>query len=570
MANEYKLSYTAEEINNKLGQVSQLSEEIADLAVTPQMYGAVGDGVTDDTQALKTALAENSAVFLPKGTYLITEPIDLTQGKSLYSYNQEGVIKYTGSESVILLGRRSRISGVKIQVGNANVTSVFNTDNRIFQSTSGGLMTEVNDIEVYFTTTCVNTTLINVVASNKDYLGVSGFHNQSYSDIRVAGNDKIKYGIKVCVSFDNPYDGSANNILPWITNMRFNHIWLGSPKCAIKIYRENNSGTDIAYNTIVKTEHMMFTDIAAQCTTDGHVERFYDVEWCMAEFINCQPWDYHHVTTNNGKYNVIGAGARLSEVNARRSPIDVAEFPSVTTVTPEQDPVYFLNTFFNFQSNIDGKYDYVDMKVSKGIANVGIDEVKVENIAQKVVEDNLSGVYYNIMTDEETQVLVSQRFSNSGQSWNAESENDVLVIPIKQGTNLIRWQGNELTSNFMSVFFHNDLSSGVLVGESDKLVVTSGDDRYLLLNNTGGYKYVSIPFWHTEVTMNANNMIVTINQRITESPLSYLSKHINDVNIHVTAEDKENWNNKADKSSAETWKFTLADGSTVTKKVVLA
>jgi hypothetical protein len=31
MATEYKLSYTAAEINNKLGQIDNLSEEIADL-----------------------------------------------------------------------------------------------------------------------------------------------------------------------------------------------------------------------------------------------------------------------------------------------------------------------------------------------------------------------------------------------------------------------------------------------------------------------------------------------------------------------------------------------------------
>lgn len=536
-------AYEKTEVDTK---ISGLSEQIDDLSVivTPQMYGAKGDGVTDDTQALFNALNENDEVFLPKGEYVISQSIDLSNGKKMFSNNQEGTIVFNGTGSVFYLGRRTRINGIRIKVNNVGVTKVFDTDNRVFPSTNATLMTEVDDIEVYFGVEIANATLINIVASNKDYKGISGFHNQHYSNIQVAGQSKIGYGIKICVSFDNPYDGSTNNILPWITNMRFNHIWLGCPQYAIKIHRENNSGTDIDYSSIVKTEHMMFTDVASQDTNSEHTKKFYDVEWCMAEFINCHPWDYHHVTNRGEKYNTIGQGALLSEVNARRSPIDVAEFPSVTATTPEQDPAYFLDTFFNFQSNIDGEYDYINMKCEKAMSEIELDEVKVESIAQKVVEDNLSGIYYNVMMDERTSVRVQQRFSNSSQSWSACESNDVLIIPIKQGTNIVRWIGNELSDAYMGVFLHNeDLSAGVLVEESNKIVKTEDDISYFEIDNSAGYPYLSIPFVHTDITMNAENMIVTINQRISESSLSYVSEHINNAKIHVTEDDKAKWDN---------------------------
>lgn len=39
--------------------------------VTPQMYGAVGDGVTDDYQAFVDCFANNNVIFIPDGSYLI-------------------------------------------------------------------------------------------------------------------------------------------------------------------------------------------------------------------------------------------------------------------------------------------------------------------------------------------------------------------------------------------------------------------------------------------------------------------------------------------------------------------
>lgn len=540
--------------------------------VTPQMYGAYGDGEHDDTQALFNALADNDNVYLPNGEYLITQSIDLTAQKKLFSNCGSGTIVYKGTGSVFYLGKRTMIDGITVRVANTGVDAVFNTDNRIFPSNTSSLLTEVNNIEVNFEAVNKEATLINIIASNKDYKKVSGLHNQHYSNIRVEGNGTIGYGIKICTSFDNPYEAGVTGALPWITNLRFNHIWLGSPQCAIKIHRENNSGTEIDYPSIVTMEHMMFTDIASQYTSkyDGHTKKFYEVEWCMAEFINCQPWDYHHVTNEGKKYNTIGQGALLSELNARRSPIEAAEFPSVTGVTPEEDPAFFLDKFFNFQSNIDDKYGSVDMKIDKALASMEIDEAVIEGIAQNVIDEAMSGIYYNLMSDERTQVRVKQRFSNSSQQWISFDGNDALIIPIQTGTNLVRWLGNSLSSSYMTVFLHNDLSAGTYVEESNKLVVTNGDDTYLRIDNPAGYQYASIPFVHTAVTMNADNMAVTINQLIKESSLSYVSEHLNNAHIHVTAAEKDSWNNKMDAANVETWTFTLADGSTVDKKVVLA
>lgn len=65
------------------------SREIA----TPQDYGAYGDGIVDDTEALNTALQENDAVFLPPGTYRTTAAIIVPYGRMLFGAGDISVIQ---------------------------------------------------------------------------------------------------------------------------------------------------------------------------------------------------------------------------------------------------------------------------------------------------------------------------------------------------------------------------------------------------------------------------------------------------------------------------------------------
>tara|TARA_R110000868_G_scaffold144242_2_gene363089 strand:+ start:1407 stop:2993 length:1587 start_codon:yes stop_codon:yes gene_type:complete len=51
-------------------------------------FGAVGDGVTDDTDAFKDALAVATVVYVPPGIYLITDNISLDIGRCLYGHSQ--------------------------------------------------------------------------------------------------------------------------------------------------------------------------------------------------------------------------------------------------------------------------------------------------------------------------------------------------------------------------------------------------------------------------------------------------------------------------------------------------
>jgi hypothetical protein len=54
-----------------------------DTWVNVKDFGALGDGKTDDTQAIKEAIARHKNVYLPTGWYRVTEPIKLSEGTNL-------------------------------------------------------------------------------------------------------------------------------------------------------------------------------------------------------------------------------------------------------------------------------------------------------------------------------------------------------------------------------------------------------------------------------------------------------------------------------------------------------
>jgi hypothetical protein len=55
------------------GKLNDVYNAVAELHVTPQMFGAVGDGVADDTEAFRAAIESGHSVHIPAGEYLVGE-----------------------------------------------------------------------------------------------------------------------------------------------------------------------------------------------------------------------------------------------------------------------------------------------------------------------------------------------------------------------------------------------------------------------------------------------------------------------------------------------------------------
>ncbi len=76
----------ADTINKALGITSVLE------------YGAAGDGVTDDTEAIQKAISSKSTICFPSGNYLISKPIKITDKRNWSLYAQDACFIYTGRD----------------------------------------------------------------------------------------------------------------------------------------------------------------------------------------------------------------------------------------------------------------------------------------------------------------------------------------------------------------------------------------------------------------------------------------------------------------------------------------
>lgn len=76
-----------------MGAVARpVREKLAD-TVSVRDFGAAGDGVVDDTLAIQAALASATAVYVPPGTYRLTNTLTVGRARTLYGAGQSSILR---------------------------------------------------------------------------------------------------------------------------------------------------------------------------------------------------------------------------------------------------------------------------------------------------------------------------------------------------------------------------------------------------------------------------------------------------------------------------------------------
>lgn len=94
--------------------------------VTPQMFGGKGDGVTDDTSAIQNAINTGKIVFLPGGTYKVTDTIRTT-----HDFYCSGELHYVGTGKCLSCGANFQnifINGINCDNFNGTAITIENNN----------------------------------------------------------------------------------------------------------------------------------------------------------------------------------------------------------------------------------------------------------------------------------------------------------------------------------------------------------------------------------------------------------------------------------------------------------
>jgi len=149
--NENLTAHKAEKVTDATNPHGTFTE-FADRAVNVKWFGAVGDGVTDDTKALQDALASlgdsGGLVFLPAGTYLYNETLVIGSGQTIAgvgSYNGSTLL-YAGSGSAVDIGLGGCLSKIEVKKDPSLWTGDWNLANPVSGVRLTGLMGRAEDI----------------------------------------------------------------------------------------------------------------------------------------------------------------------------------------------------------------------------------------------------------------------------------------------------------------------------------------------------------------------------------------------------------------------------------------
>lgn len=125
LSNSIRCMFADMEMAGELNNI--IFDVISNLLNNVKSFGAVGDGVTDDTNAFKNALKENKTVYVPNGTYIISSELVIPDNCVLIGENEKAtIIKSNNSKrnikSVIRLSRSNvgedtteAVSGINLE-----------------------------------------------------------------------------------------------------------------------------------------------------------------------------------------------------------------------------------------------------------------------------------------------------------------------------------------------------------------------------------------------------------------------------------------------------------------------
>lgn len=209
-------------------------------------YGAIGDGLSNDTAAVQAAATAGGMVYFPAGTYLVSA-VTMSTSATFTGVGRLSIIKQVAATAAHMLtvsGTSTRVVMQNITIDGNTVSQAANSTNRSLYFSSTGTATSPSSLEVSYCT-FINGNYADIyvqtdtVLSTLDYLTVDGCTFLGGSDASNDANGDPRY-----ISITRPiiYRITGNTF-------NFNAAPAGFGRVAIMSF-QTGSVTDWAHGTI--------------------------------------------------------------------------------------------------------------------------------------------------------------------------------------------------------------------------------------------------------------------------------------------------------------------------------
>ena len=252
--------------------LEKVKNEFEERGVNVKWFGAKGDGVTDDTLSIQSAINTGLSVFLPPGKYNVKELNGFASGQIIQGISKVESWGGENKQNITLLNGIGSADNYVIKNnvwGDGILPTAITVKNLSIEGskkTNGILVGNSSTIEGVKITNCING-LSNIKVSNVMNCQINGCTNgvMNATDSKITNN--FIYYNEVGINFDNSNDNSiVNNKIEWngigisLTKAVFNLISnnIIDRNTTYGIYTSNATNTTISGNQFERnlTNHL--------------------------------------------------------------------------------------------------------------------------------------------------------------------------------------------------------------------------------------------------------------------------------------------------------------------------
>ncbi|WP_346938208.1 glycosyl hydrolase family 28-related protein [uncultured Clostridium sp.] len=229
------------EHNKNKEDIIEINGQLADIVVSVKNFGAKGDGVNNDTDAINTAQLSGNSLYFPKGIYLV-DYFNITNNN----------IKITADKEAILKANNIINGFVKISASNVNIDNnlILDCNNKA----STGLIIKDGSEDV-----CIECTILNVFSS--DFIA-RGIHVEGNTDNIVINGCKIDNIVSTpnSIEGDNQGGSRAIAIMPSTLGTEIAPRNITIKNCVITHIQPREDGDAISISGWSDTDNIIIKD----------------------------------------------------------------------------------------------------------------------------------------------------------------------------------------------------------------------------------------------------------------------------------------------------------------------